>query len=125
MKRQSDDGQDVSFVILMANGRETIRHRLHIRHNVTRYTKVTDKKITFNLKEERGREDKNTKETETMKRGRPRKMDKAESSKDYKTDSDSNTDSDIGIVKRTLSKTSSDLSDIPLKISLKKRAQAF
>ena len=78
-KRQSDDGQDVSFVILMANGRETIRHRSHIRHNVTRYTKVTDKKVTFNLKEERGREDKNTKETETKKKGRPRKINKAES----------------------------------------------
>ena len=32
-KRQSDDGQDVSFVISMANGRETIRHRSHLRHN--------------------------------------------------------------------------------------------
>ena len=89
------------------------------------YTKVTDKKVTFNLENERGGEDKNVKETETKKRGRPRKMDKAESSKDYKTDSDSNTDSDIGIVKRTLSKTSSDLSDIPLKSSLKKRTQEF
>ena len=124
-KRQSDDGQDVSFVILMANGRETIRHRSHIRHNVTRYTKVTDKKVTFNLKEERGREDKNTKETETKKKGRPRKINKAESSKDYKTDSDSNTDSDIGIVKRTLVAKPSDLSDIPLKSSLKKRTQEF
>ena len=92
----------------MGNGRETIRHRSHIRHNITRYTKVTDKKVTFNLKEEREREDKNTKETETKKRGRPRKVDKAESSKDYKTDSDSNTDSDIGIAKRTHRKTSSE-----------------
>ena len=98
---------------------------MHLRHNTTRYIKVTDKKVTFNLKEERGREDKNTKETETKKRGRPRKMDKAESSKDYKTDSDSNTDSDVGILKRTRSKTSSDLSDIPLKSSLKKRTQEF
>ena len=77
------------------------------------------------LKEERGREDKNTQETETKKRGRPSKLDKAESSKDYKTDSDSNTDSDIGIAKRTNGKTSSDLSDIPLKSSLKNRTQEF
>ena len=105
----------------MGNGRETIRHRLHIRHNVTRYTKVTDKKVTFNLKEKR--EDKNTKETETKKRGRPRKIDKAESSKDYKTDSDSNDDSNMSIAKRTRSKTAPDSSDIPLKSSLKKRTQ--
>merc|ERR1711954_97876 len=109
----------------MANGRETIRHRSHLRHNVIRDTKVTDKKVTFNLKEERGGEDKNTKETETKKRGRPREVDKAESSKDYKTDSDSNTDSDVGIAKRTHSKTSSDFSEIPLKSSLKKRTQEF
>ena len=67
-KRQSDDGQDVSFVISMANGRETIRHRSHLRHNITRYTKVTDRKVTFNLKEERGGEDKDKKETETKKK---------------------------------------------------------
>ena len=124
-KRQSDDGQDVSFVISMANGRETIRHRSHLRHNITRYTTVTDRKVTFSLKEERGGEDKDTKETETKKRGRPSKLDKAESTKDYKTDSDSNDDSDMGIVKRTCSKTASDSSDIPLKSSLKKRTQEF
>ena len=49
-KRQSDDSQDVSFVISLANGRQTIRHRSHLRHNVTRYTRVTDRKVTFNLK---------------------------------------------------------------------------
>ena len=120
-RRQSDDGQDVSFVILMANGGETNRHRLPLRHNITRYTKVTDRKLTFNLKEERGGEDKNTKETETKKRGRLSKLDKAESTKDYKTDSDSNDDSNMGIAKRTRSKTTPDSSDIPLKRSLKKR----
>ena len=122
-KRVGDDGQDTSFVIIMGNGRETIRHRSHIRHNVTRYTKVTDKKVTFNLENERGGEDKNVKETETKKRGRPRKEDKAESNKDYKTATDSNTDFNIGIAKRTRSKTSTDLSEIPLKSFLKKRTQ--
>ena len=118
-----DDGQDTSFVITMGNGRETIRHRSHTRHNITQYTKVTDRKVTFNLDNERGGEDKNVKETETKKRGRPRKEDKAESNKDYKIATDSNTDFNIGIAKRTHSKTSTDLSDIPLKSSLKKRTQ--
>ena len=139
-KRVGDDGQGISFVILMGNGRETIRH------NVTRYTKVTDKKVTFNLenerggedknvketetkkrgrpkKEEKGGEDKNTKETETKKRGRPRKEDKAESNNKYKTATDSNTYFNIGIAKRTRSKTSTDLPDIPLKSSLKQRTE--
>ena len=124
-KRQSDDSQDVSFVISLANGRETIRHRSHLRHNVTRYTRVTDRKVTFNLKEETGGEDKDTRKTETKKRGRPSKLDKAESTKDCKTDSDSIDDSDMGIAKRTHSKTAPDLSDIPLKSSLKKRTQEF
>ena len=117
------NGQDTSFVIIMGNGRETIRHRSHIRHNVTRYTKVTDKKVTFNLDNERGGEDKNVKETETKKRGRPRKEDKAESNKDYKTATDSNTDSNIGITKKRCSKTSTHLPDIPLKSSLKQRTE--
>ena len=122
-KRVGDDGQDTTFVIVMENGRETIRHRSHIRHNVTRYTKVTDKKVTFNLENERGGEDKNVKETETKKRGRPRKEDKAESNKDYKTATDSYTDFNIGIAKRTCSKTSTDLPDIPLESSLKQRTE--
>ena len=96
-----------------------------MRQNVTRYTRVTDRKVTSNLKEEKGGDDKETKKTETKKRGRPSKLDKAESTKDYKTDSDSNDDSDMGIAKRTHSKTASDSSDIPLKSSLKKRTQEF
>ena len=118
-----DDGQDTSFVITMGNGRETIRHRSHIRHNITRYTKVTDKRVTFNLDNSRGGEDKNVKETETKKRGRPRKEDKAESNKDYETATDSNTDFNIGIAKRKHSKTSTDLADMTLKSSLKQRTQ--
>ena len=87
--------------------------------------KVTDRKVTFNLDNERGGEDKNVKERETKKRGRPRNQDKAESNKDYETANESNTDSETGIAKRTCSKTSSDFSDIPLKSSLKKRTQEF
>ena len=109
----------------MANGRETIRHRSHLRHNITRYTKVTDRKVTFNLKEGKGGEDENTKEKETKKRGRLSKLDKAESKKDCKKDSNSIDDSDMGIAKRTHSKTAPDLSDIPVKSSLKKRTEEF
>ena len=36
--RTSDDGQGVSFLISLPNGRETIRHRSHLRHNLNRYT---------------------------------------------------------------------------------------
>ena len=43
--RQSDDGQDVSFIISLANGKETIRHRYHLRHNNTRYTRVSDTRV--------------------------------------------------------------------------------
>ena len=39
-----------------------------MRHNVTRYTRVTDRKVTFNLEEEKGEDDKETKKTETKKR---------------------------------------------------------
>ena len=113
----------MSFVVSLANGRQTIRHKSHLRHNVTRYTRVTDRKVTFNLKEEKGGDDNDTKKTETKKRGRPSKLDKAESTKDCKIDSDSNEDSDMGIAKRTHSKTAPNSSDIPLKISLKKRTQ--
>ena len=48
-KRQSDDSQDTSFVISLANGRQTIKQRSHVRHNVTRYTRVTYRRVTFNL----------------------------------------------------------------------------
>ena len=65
--RQSDDGQDVSFVISLANGRETIRHRSHLRNNITRYTRVTDRRVTFNLKEETGGKDKDKTKTELKK----------------------------------------------------------
>ena len=85
---------------------------------------MTDNKVTFNLERKRGEKDKDVKETETKrKRGRPKKEEKAESNKDYNIATDSYTDFNIGIAKRTHSKTSTDLSDIPRKISLKKRTQ--
>ena len=83
--RQSDDRQDVSFVISLANGRETIRHRSHPRHNITRYTKVTDRRVRFNLKENTEGEDKDKEKKELKKRGRPRKLEKTKSANDCET----------------------------------------
>ena len=47
----------------MENGCETIHHRSHIRHNVTRYTPVTEKKVRFAIEGE-GEKDKERKEEE-------------------------------------------------------------
>ena len=33
----------------MENGREAIRHRSHLRHNVTRHSKTSETKVKFNL----------------------------------------------------------------------------
>ena len=35
--RQSDDGQSVSFIIGLPDGRKTICHRSHLRFNINRY----------------------------------------------------------------------------------------
>ena len=52
-KREADDNQEVSFIIELQNGCETIRHRSHIRHNVTRYTPVTDTRVRFSLTDDK------------------------------------------------------------------------
>ena len=57
--RTADDGQEVSFIISLPNGRETIRHRSHLRHNITRYTCVTVTKVRFDLKIDKEGEDRN------------------------------------------------------------------
>ena len=80
-------------MITLANGRETIRHRSHLRHNITRYTRVTDRRVTFNLKGDTEGEDKDKRKTELKKRGRPSKLDKTESTNDCETVSDSMDDS--------------------------------
>ena len=47
--RLSDDGQSVSFITSLPNGIETIWHRNHLRHNINRYTKMSETKVKFNL----------------------------------------------------------------------------
>ena len=72
--RKADDEQDVSFVIQMENGRESIRHRSHLRHNVTRYTKVVDTKVRFDIPDETADDKRSDEEImTTRKRGRPKK----------------------------------------------------
>ena len=71
--RTSDDGQEVSFVILMENGRETIRHRSHLRHNIKSTDKVTETKVKFEVpenddKDESDATDKNESTSESEKK---------------------------------------------------------
>merc|ERR1711954_451153 len=51
--RRSDDGQDVSFIISLPDGKETICHRSHLRFNINRYTRNSETKVKFNLKVDR------------------------------------------------------------------------
>merc|ERR1711954_462531 len=48
--RTSDDGQGVSFLISLPNGRETIRHCSHLRYNLNRYTRISEIKVRFDMK---------------------------------------------------------------------------
>merc|ERR1711954_245091 len=101
---------------------ETIRHRSHLRHDITRYTKVTETKVRFNLEENKEGEDKNKEKQEGGKRGRPKKLHKTQSADGCDTVPDSATDSKIGISGRTRSKTVTTSNDIPIKSALKKRS---
>ena len=116
-KREADDNQEVSFVIELQNGRETIRHRSHIRHNVTRYTQVTDTRVRFSFTGDKTKNtvEEDTKEDEKKKRGRPRKG----------KEKDRETDDTIGVASRTWSRTSlPDSTALPSKSCLKKRAHS-
>ena len=70
-------------------------------------------------------EDKDKNKTELKKRGIPTKMDQIEQTKDCETVPDSMDDSEMGIAKRTHSKTVTKINYIPLKSSLKKRTLEF
>ena len=45
--RVADDGQETSFVVKMDNGRVTTRHRIHLKPNITRNTKINETVIRF------------------------------------------------------------------------------
>ena len=114
--RKSDDEQDVSFIIDLENGRETIRHRSHMRHNVTRYTKIAETKVRFKAPETNVDDNKpDEEEKKTKKKGRPKKGE--ESNKD--------TPDVTGVASRTRSKSPvPDSTALPEKRILKKRSQS-
>ena len=114
-----EDGQDISFVIPMGNGRETIRHRSHLRHNINRYTRITETKVRFDLKSDKKGEDK--KKSETKRSVQPLKLHKSKSADSWEIVSNQNKDSAISIATCTRGKVTTDESDIPLKSALKKR----
>merc|ERR1711954_92546 len=64
--RISDDGQSVSFIIGLPDGRKTIRYRSHLRFNINRYSKVTDTKVKFNLDVDRNGEERKKKKTKRL-----------------------------------------------------------
>ena len=45
--REVDDGQNTSFLVKMDNGRVTTRHRIHLKPNITRNTKINETVIRF------------------------------------------------------------------------------
>merc|ERR1712081_133834 len=55
--RRADDGQGVSFLISLPDGKETIRHRSHLRYNLNRYTRILDTKVKFDLKVDKNGEE--------------------------------------------------------------------
>merc|ERR1712081_72339 len=82
--RQSDDGQSVSFIIELPDGRKTIRHRSHLRFNINRYSRISDRKVKFNLDVNRDGEEKKKKQKKKV--VKPLTLKKAESAKgDWQT----------------------------------------
>ena len=116
---ESSKKLEVSFVISLPNGRKTIRHWSHLRHNINRYTRITETKVRFDLKGDKKGEDR--KKSETKRSVQPLKLHKSKSADSWEIVSNQNKDSEIGIATRTRSKVTTDKSEIPLKSALKKR----
>ena len=124
-KRESDDNQDVLFVIELESGRETIFHRSHIRHNVTTFTPVTETKMRFSIpgeNEDSTDRDGNVTNDDSAKKkkGRPKKGSEMKKPTDDATSS--------GIAWRTCNRQRSSLPDTtaqPKKNCLKKREPHF
>ena len=116
--RVADDGQEVSFLISLPNGKETIRHRNHLRHNLNRYTKISETRVKFNMRIDTDGEERNKSDKHDV--VKPLKLRKAKSAGNNDTwEISSNNNNDEGIATRTRSKI--DMSKIPLKSVLKKR----
>ena len=118
--RRSDDGQGVSFIIALPDGRKTIRHRSHLRFNINRYSKITETKVKFNLDVDRNGEER--KKTENKKVVKPLVLKKSKSAEcDWQiADNDINHE-ETGISSRTRSKCDINMPEPELKSALKKR----
>merc|ERR1712081_51147 len=76
--RRADDGQGVSLIIYLPDGKETIRHHSHLRYNLNRYTRISDTKVKFDLKVDRNGDDR--KKEERKKIVKPLRLQKSKSS---------------------------------------------
>merc|ERR1711954_22709 len=120
--RRSDDGQGVSFIISLPDGKETIRHRSHLRYSLNRYTRISDTKVRFDLEVNRNGEER--KKEERKKVVQPLKLQKSKSSENseaWEIANNHNKDDETGIAAQTRSKCAIDMSGIPLKSALKRR----
>merc|ERR1711954_629177 len=99
--RTSDDGQGVSFLISLPNGRETIRHRSHLRHNINRYTRISETRVRFDMKVDKEGEDR--KRAEIKKRVQPLKLHKSKSADNSDSWEIASNQNKTGIATRTRS----------------------
>ena len=120
--RTADDGQGVSFLISLPNGKETIRHCSHLRYNLNRYTRISETKVRFDMKVDKDGEER--RKAERKKVVQPLKLQKSKSSENseaWEIANNQNKDDETGIAARTRSKCAIDMSGIPLKSALKRR----
>ena len=118
--RRSDDGQGVSFIISLPDGKETIRHCSHLRYNLNRYTKISDTKVKFDLKVDRNGEER--KKQERKKVVKPLRLQKSKSAEcSWEIAQKENKNEETGISAQTWSKCAIDMPEIKLKSALKKR----
>ena len=120
--RRADDGQGVSFLISLPNGKETIRHCSHLRYNLNRYTRISDTKVKFDLKVDRNGEERKKKERrKIVKPLRLQKSKSSECAESWEIADKDNKNDVTGIAARTRSKCEIDMPEIKLKSALKKR----
>merc|ERR1712081_31217 len=118
--RRSENGQGVSFIISLPDGKETIRHRSHLRFNINRYTRISETKVKFNLNIDRNGEERKKKENKKV--VKPLRLQKSKSAEcDWEiAEKDKNND-ETGISTRTRSKCEINMPELELKSALKKR----
>ena len=101
--RRSDDGQGVSFIISLPDGKETIRHHSHFRYNLNRYTRISETKVKFDLKVDRNGEERKKKENKKV--VKPLRLQKSKSAEcSWEIANKDNKNEETGIAARTRSK---------------------